>query len=187
MSPAGPEGRVFAEASGREVVAHTDRLVLHQYRLEDAPFALRLLNEPTFLRFIGDKGVRTLEDARRYIEEEALESYRAHDFGPYVVERRTGGEPVGTCGLLRKPWLDAPDLGYALLPEAAGRGYATETGRAVLNWALDALRLPRVVAVVQPDNAASIRVLEKLGFAPDGTVTEPTRGEELARFALEAA
>lgn len=176
-----------AEASNREVVARTGRLVLREYRLEDAPFALRLLNESTFLRFIGDKGIRTLEDARRYIEKDALESYRVHGFGPCVVERRAGGEAVGTCGLLRKSWLDAPDLGYALLPEAAGRGYATEAGRAVVDRALDALGLPRVVAVVQPDNAASIRVLEKLGFAPDGIVVEPTHGKELARFALEAA
>ena len=165
------------------VVLESERLRLREFEATDAPLILRLLNEAGFLRFIGDRGVRTEADALAYIERVAVAGYRRHGFGLYRVERRDGGEAVGMCGLMRKAWLDAPDLAYALLAAFEGRGYATEAAAAVLAHARDELGLERVAAVVQPDNPGSIRVLEKLGFTRERAVTDPA-GVELALFSL---
>lgn len=157
----------------------TERLRLRRFDLADAPFILRLLNDAGFLRFIGDRGVRTLEDARLYLERVPLESYRAHGFGGYVVELEPRGIPIGMCGLMRKPWLPAPDLAYAFLAEHRGQGFAVEAARAVLGHAQGTLGLERVVAIVLPDNTASISLLQKLGFAAEGGVVDPRDGAEL--------
>lgn len=160
----------------------TERLRLRLFEPADAPFILRLLNETGFLRFIGDRGVRTLEDAQLHLEQFPLESYRAHGFGVYLVELEPGGIPIGMCGLTRKPWLPAPDLAYAFLAEHGGRGYATEAARAVLEHARATLRLERLVAIVLPDNTPSIRLLQKLGFTAEGVVVDPRDGAELLLY-----
>ena len=160
----------------------TERLRLRRFEPGDAPFILRLLNEPGFLRFIGDRGVRTLEDARLYLERVPLESYRTHGFGVYLVERGPRGIPIGMCGLTHKEWLPAPDLAYAFLAEHGGHGFATEAARAVLAHARATLRLERLVAIVLPDNTASIRLLQKLGFTAEGVVVDPRDGAELLLY-----
>ncbi|HUF12807.1 MAG TPA: GNAT family N-acetyltransferase [Longimicrobiales bacterium] len=179
----GPTSALRSE-SGRapEIVAETERLVLRRFVLDDAPFIARLLNEPGFLRYIGDRGVRTVDDARSYLEREALESYRVNGFGLFAVELKTDWTTIGACGLLRRPWLEAPDLAYAFLASAEGFGYASEAARAVLDLAWSTLALERVVAIVLPDHAASTRILEKLHFQGTGSVTDPRSGEELALF-----
>ena len=139
----------------------TSRLRLRPFTAEDAPFALRLLNEPSFLEHIGDKGVRTMEDARHYLETGPMLSYEVHGHGLLAVELKETGQAIGMCGLLKRPNLDDADLGYAFLPEAWGRGYALEAAQAVL---ADAQRA-RVLAIVSQGNAASKRLLGKLGFA----------------------
>ena len=138
----------------------TPRLRLRPFTLEDAPFALRLLNEPSFLEHIGDKGVRSLEDARRYLEGGPMASYARHGHGLLAVELKEARALIGMCGLLKRDNLDDADLGYAFLPEAWGRGYALEAARAVM----DEARRGRVLAIVSQANAASIRLLEKLAF-----------------------
>lgn len=155
----------------------TERLSLREFDVGDAPFIRRLLNEPAFLRFIGDRGVRTDDDARAYLERVPLESYLRLGYGLYLVELVADGTPIGMCGLMRKPWLNAPDLAYAFLSEYGGRGYALEAARAVLDHARVTLKLDHVVAVVQPDNVRSIRLLEKLRFTSEGTVTDPAGAE----------
>ncbi len=151
----------------------TDRLLLRPLTTADSAFVLQLVNGQDFLRFIGDRGVRTLTDAESYITEGPLASYGQRGFGLLLVERRTDGTPLGMCGLMQKPWLDCPDLAYAFLPEATGIGYAGEAARAVLDAAWHRIRLPRVLAVVTPDNERSIRLLAMLGFARQGTVLDP--------------
>ena len=138
----------------------TPRLVLRPFTLDDAPFALRLLNEPSFLEHIGDKGVRDLEGARGYLETGPRASYARHGHGLLAVDLKATGETVGMCGLLKRDTLDDADLGYAFLPEAWGQGYALEAARAVLE---DAGRA-RILAIVSQANTASIRLLEKLAF-----------------------
>lgn len=143
----------------------TDRLSLRRLELDDAGFMLRLLNEPSFLQNIGDRGVRTLDDARANLERGPLDSYHRHGFGIYMVETRADGVAVGVSGVLRRDGLDDPDLGFAFLPEFWGRGYAREAGERVLAHARDDLGLTRIVAITSPDNTGSIAVLQRLGFA----------------------
>lgn len=146
------------------------RLVLRRLCEDDHAFLLDLLNQPSFVRFIGDRGVRTADQARKYVRDGPLASYARHGFGLLCVELRRGGAPIGICGLLKRDVLVDPDLGFAFLPDYWGRGYAQEAAQAVLAAARDRLGLRRVAAITQPDNAASIRLLEKLGFAGQDTV-----------------
>lgn len=145
-------------------VLETERLVLRRITVEDAEFMLELLNEPSFLRFIGDRGVRTVDDARAYISKGPVDSYERNGFGLYLTELRSYGTPIGICGLLKRESLEDVDIGFAFLPEFWANGYASESASAVMAYARDALGLDRVVAVTSPDNGASIRVLEKLGM-----------------------
>ncbi|WP_226662830.1 GNAT family N-acetyltransferase [Microbulbifer aggregans] len=145
---------------------------------EDAQFTLALLNDPDFHRFIGDRGVRTIEDARGYIESGPLSMYRQHGFGMYCVERKDG-TPIGQCGLVCRDGLDDIDIGFAFLPEYRGNGYAREAAEAVMDWGKQALGLSRIVAIANPENAASIRLLEKLGLEAEGHVSLPGSNEQL--------
>lgn len=146
-------------------VIETERLSLREMSGADAAFILELLNDPGFIRFIADRGVRTPEGAARYIEERFAESYRQNGFGLWLVEAKNEKVPAGICGLLKR---GAPvpgvEVGYAFLPSFRSRGYASEAASAAKGYARDVLGLPRLYAVVNPDNAASIRVLEKLGM-----------------------
>lgn len=157
----------------------TERLILRPFTLEDAAFALELVNDPAFVRFIGDKGVRTLEDARAYLRDGPLASYEKHGFGLLRVETASEGEAVGMCGLLQRESLPAPDLGFAFLSRAWGRGYAFEAAVAVLKWARDVLGLERVLALTAPDNTRSARVLRKLRLSQEGSVRLSEDGPEL--------
>ena len=175
-----------AQASIRGVsVLETDRLRLCRLTPDDAPFILRLVNEPSWLRFIGDRGVRTLEDARRYVFDGPMQSYERNGFGLYRVDAKATGKPIGICGLIRREGLDGVDLGFALFPEACGAGMATEASGAVLDEAR-ALGLSRILAITVPANIASIRVLQKLGFAFDRNL-ELRPGETLELYARSLA
>ena len=167
-------------------LAETPRLRLRALDEGDADFALELLNDPDFIANIGDKGVRTREDARAYLCNGPLASYAAHGFGLWGVEPREGGALLGMCGLLKRDWLDAPDIGYAFLPSARGRGVAREAAEATLALARTRLGATRVLAIVNPDNAASIRLLEQVGFVADGTVEPPGENRSIARYAWRA-
>ena len=157
----------------------TARLHLREMTATDAPFILTLLNDPDFLRFIGDRGVRTLDDAVRYIEQGPRAMYARHGVGLWVVESREAGTPLGICGLLRREGLDAPDLGFAFLPQHRGRGYAAEAAEATLRWGREVRGLGRVLAITSLDNDASGRLLAKLGFREGGIIVLPGSTEEL--------
>lgn len=169
-----------------EAIVETERLQLHELSdqsQEDIVFLRRLLNEPSFIENIGDRGVRDLEDARAYIVKGPMASYRANGFGLYRVQTRQDGQTVGMCGLVNRPGLDDVDLGYALLPEFCGHGYAVEAGAAVLADARQRLGLGRIVAIVDPRNAGSIRVLEKLDFRFEKMVRLTPDADTLKLFA----
>ena len=150
------------------MILETDRIRLAELGEADDAFVLALLNSPGFLANIGDRGVRTLADARRYICEGPATSYREHGFGLWKVTRRQDGLAVGMSGLIKRDSLEFPDLGYAFLPEHAGMGYATEAGAAVIALGFNAKGLARILAIVRPDNDASLRVLGKLGMTDRG-------------------
>ena len=141
----------------------TARLTLRRFTPSDAPFVLRLLNEPSFHEFIGDRGVRTLEDAVRYLEQGPMASYESYGHGLLRVAL-PDDTPIGMCGLLRRPGLAHPDLGFALVPEYWGHGYTVEASRAAITYGRETLQLDTLLAITSPHNLRSMRVLEKLGF-----------------------
>jgi [ribosomal protein S5]-alanine N-acetyltransferase len=164
-------------------VLQTERLVLRQLNAGDAPFILRLLNEPSWLRNIGDRGVHNLDDARRYIETGPVDMYERLGFGLYQVRLSANDAPIGICGLLKRSTLDDVELGFAFFPEYWGNGYALESSAAVLSHGRNELGLSRIVAVIAPANDASRRVLEKTGFGFERPVKLETGGEELLLYA----
>jgi RimJ/RimL family protein N-acetyltransferase len=145
-------------------VLQTDRLILRRYTLDDAEFIVRLVNDPSWLRFIGDKNVHNLDDARRYLREGPLDMYERYGFGMFRVEERDGGTPAGMCGLIKRDTLPDVDVGYAFLPQFRGKGYAFEAASAVLEYGNRVFGLQRILAITSLDNAGSIRVLEKAGM-----------------------
>jgi len=167
-------------------VLTTDRLVLRHLSPDDAPFILRLLNEPSWLEFIGDRGVHTVADAERYIETGPVEMYGRLGFGLYHVRLTASDEPIGMCGLLKRETLDDVDLGFAFLPEFWGKGYAREASAAVLSYARNWLGLSRIVAITTPNNDASRRLLEKLGFELERSVHPDAGNEGLLLYANAA-
>jgi RimJ/RimL family protein N-acetyltransferase len=164
-------------------VLETERLALREFRLEDAEFVLQLLNEPSFLRFIGDKGVRTIEDARNYLLKGPIESYRRFGFGLYLAALRADGTPIGMCGLVKREGLPDVDVGFALRSRYWSRGYAAEASAAVLDYGKRILNLARIVAIVNPDNQASITVLERIGLKFERMIRLSAEAAELKLYA----
>ena len=146
----------------------TERLLLRPFTIDDAEFILTLLNEPSFLRYIGDKKVRNLDDARQYILNGPVASYERHGFGLCLVELRKSHTPIGMCGLLKRDELPDPDIGFALLPDFWSKGFAFEASTAVLDDARERLKLERILAITSVDNHASIDLLQRLGFTFEG-------------------
>lgn len=142
----------------------TARLALTELADADAQFIQGLLNEPSFLRYIGDRGVRSVEDARRYIQDGPVAMYAKYGYGLLRVGLRADGTPIGICGVLKRDALPGPDLGFSLLPAYWSRGYACEAAGAVMHDARHRLGLGRILAITSPDNEPSIRLLGKLGF-----------------------
>ena len=165
-------------------VLETERLRLRHLTSADAPLMVELLNDPDFIRNIADRGVRTLEQARQYILAGPAASYEQHGFGLDLVESRQSGLGVGICGLLRRDCHPDVELGFAFLPAARGQNYAFEAGRAALDFGIRSLGFTRIVALTAPDNMASIRVLEKLGFRFERMVPWLNPGRESRLFAL---
>lgn len=164
----------------------TARLSIRPFTLDDAAFILRLLNEPSFIENIADKGVRDLEGARSYLRDGPLASYARHGFGLWRVGLAGAGTPIGMAGVLKRDYLDDIDIGYALLPEFCGAGYALEATSAVLTYARSRVGARRVVAIVADHNERSIKLLHKLGFEDEGTVRIPGDSEDLLLLASSA-
>jgi RimJ/RimL family protein N-acetyltransferase len=166
-------------------VVETERLTLRRLELGDAEFILGLLNDPSFLRFIGDKGVRNLDDAREYILQGPVASYGRFGFGLYLTQRKDDGVPIGICGLLKRETLKDVDVGFAFLPQFWSQGYAFESASAVMAYGRNVLGLKRIVAVTAPDNDASIRLLEKLGLKFEAMVRLSEESSEIRLFASD--
>ncbi len=167
-------------------VLETKRLFLRHFRIDDAEFIIRLLNQPSFVRHIGDKGVRTGEDAKQYLQSGPIDSYDRFGYGLNMVELKKSGEPVGMCGLVRREDLDDADIGYALLEQHRSQGYAAESAEAVMRHAHETLNLQRIVAIVAPDNHSSIRLLEKIGLTFERMIRRTDDDEELKFFGSDA-
>jgi RimJ/RimL family protein N-acetyltransferase len=163
----------------------TARLTLRRLSPDDAPFILALLNEPSFVRHIGDRGVRTIADAESYIAAGPLASYERFGFGLYLVQLTHSAAPIGICGLVKRDTLPDVDIGFAFLPRFWSQGYAFESACAVRDHARDEVGLRRLVAIVDPVNAGSIRVLEKLGFTFEKMVRLGDEHKDLKLFGCD--
>jgi len=161
------------------IVLETERLILRGMDVADAPFILKLLNEPSFLRFIGDKKVRTVQDAEQYILNGPVASYNRNGFGLCLVELKETHTPIGMCGLLKRDELPHADIGFAFIPDFWNQGFAYEAAAAVMNDARERLKLERILAITNQDNEASIKLLQKLGLKFERVIKMSTDSAEL--------
>ena len=171
-------------ASAPSIVLQTERLLIRHMTPDDAAFMLELLNGDAWLRFIGDRGVRTLIDARRYILDGPVAMVERLGFGFYIVALQENGCPIGVAGLAKRDFLDDVDIGYAFLPAYWGKGYAFEAASAVLAYAVEELGLRRIVATVRAENASSIGLLNKLGLRFERAITPPDGTRDLQLFSI---
>lgn len=167
-------------ASEINVLLETENLIIRKLSVNDASFIYELVNMPSWLQYIGDRGVRTLRDAEQYILNGPMTSYEKFGFGLYLVALKNTLEPVGMCGLLKRDTLDDPDIGFAFLQKFTGRGYAFESATKVLTYGKSTLGLTRILAITTKDNASSIKLLERLGFDFEKHIT--INNEELNLF-----
>lgn len=146
------------------IILETERLTLREITTEDAEFIYNLLNDPDFLRYIGDRKVKNLEDAKEYISKKMIPNYETFGFGFYLTILRENDISIGICGLVKRPFLEHVDVGFAFMPEYRGSGYAFESASAMLKYATNKLGINYIVAITDPDNVRSIKLLEKLGL-----------------------
>ncbi len=171
----------------------TERLILRPFTLADSDFIMELLNTEGYLQYIADRNIKSREDAERYLESGPLRSYAEHGFGlcKILLKARNGeadaGEAVGMCGLLWHDYLPNPDVGYALLPQHEGKGYARESAETFLRWGFEECGISTILAIVLPQNYGSVRLLEQLGMKLEKTITKPETGDELLLYSISAA
>ena len=165
-------------------IAETDRMYLRHFTLADAPFLLELVNSPGWLRWIGDRGVRTNAQAAQYITDKMLASYQKWNLGMYLMELKGDDRtPIGACGLVRRPELEDIDLGFAVLPAYEGQGLAFEASQAVISHAHIQLGLKRLIAITLPENERSVNLLERLGMRKEALIT--MGDEQVLRLAID--
>lgn len=165
-------------------ILETERLVLRHFTVDDSSFILRLVNEPSWIEHIGDRGIRTLDDARRYLIEGPIEMYAQHGLGLYLTELKSDGTPIGLCGLIKRDSLADIDIGFAFLPEHWSKGYAYESAAGVLAYAAEKLGLKRVVAITTEENTASLKLLHRLGLRLESKVKLSGEDRELLLLAI---
>ena len=185
-------------------ILETNRLILREVVESDDEFILDLLNQPSFIKYIGDRNVRTVKEAREFIENRYRQSYREHGFGLYAVELKAEfatlndvsvstfeiqnpkskiqNRAIGICGFVKRDTLPDADIGFAFLPQFCGKGYALESAVGIMEYGRDVLGLKRVLAITTQDNESSGKLLEKLGFKFENLIKMPTNDEELKLF-----
>jgi RimJ/RimL family protein N-acetyltransferase len=167
-----------------ESLFKTERLVVRRMDLEDAGFIFRLFNSPKWLQFIGDRNVRSPEEAGNYLKNVYLKSYADNGFGAWLVTIKDSGEPIGLCGLFRRPYLASPDLGYSLLPEFEGKGYAFEAASGALSYVSNEMKRTSLLAIVSERNKRSSHLLEKLGFTFMEEIQPPNEDRILHLYSI---
>ena len=171
-----------ADRRDMKYILETERLRLRQFSTADAKFILELVNSPGWLEFIGDRNVKTEEQAIAYLQNGPINSYEVNGFGLSLVELKSSKAAIGMCGIIRRDNLEKPDIGFALLPEFMGKGYAFEIASATLTFAKEQLKIPSLWAVTVPNNKASITLLEKIGMKFLKPFYFPGKTEELMLF-----
>ncbi len=167
-----------------EIVIETERLILRKFTLDDAAFMLELLNTSAWLRFIGDRGVRTIEEAEQYLLNGNIKSYQEYGFGFYVVVVKETNESIGICGIKKREELDDIDIGFGFFPQFVGKGYGYEAASATLYYSINILKIKRIVAVVDPENLVSIGLIKKIGLKFEKMVQFSRKDIELMLFSI---
>ena len=167
------------------VLIETKRLRLREYTIEDAPFSYELMNSEGWLKYIGDRNIKTIPDAVAYIEKYYLPSYELNGHGAYIVILKESGKPIGTCGLYKREDLKHPDVGFSFLTEYIGKGFAFEAAQAVLKFANDSLNIKTILGFTLPTNKDSIKLLQKLGLKQKGSYFLKDDPGELLLFSNE--
>ncbi|MDG0948098.1 GNAT family N-acetyltransferase [Bacillus paranthracis] len=166
------------------IVLETERLVLRWFLLKDAPFILELVNDPAWIQYIGDKRIKNLEDAKKYILNGPVDMYNKMGFGLYLVERKEDLTPLGMCGLIKRDSLEDVDIGFAFLEKFRSKGYGYESASAVIEYGVQKLGLKRIVAITTTDNIHSGKLLEKVGLQFEKIISDS--GEDLKLFGYNA-
>jgi RimJ/RimL family protein N-acetyltransferase len=165
----------------------SERLLLRPLTLEDGEFILQLLNSDGFIKYIGDRNVKTIGHANSYLLSGPLKSYETNGFGLSLVELKTGRTPIGMSGFLKRDYLDHPDIGFAFLPDYTGKGYAYEIVKEIIHYGLHRLQMERILAIVLPENSSSIKLLERVGFRYEENFISPDTNEELRLYSIKKA
>ncbi|MFZ6861660.1 GNAT family N-acetyltransferase [Undibacterium sp. Ji67W] len=159
-------------------VIQTERLALRLFNIDDEKFVFELLNDPSWIKNIGDRGITNLNKARAWITEGPLACQATYGFSFYVVTLRESGTAIGCCGLIKRDVLDFADIGYAFLPSYWGRGYALESALATVKYAQEELGLSKLLAITSPENHSSNKLIQKMGFALEDVVLLNLSGKE---------
>jgi len=165
------------------IVAETNRLLITKFTENDATFFYKLANSPNWIRYIGDRGLKTVTDAQLYLKEDTLKSYTEFGFGFYKLQLKENGELIGTSGLVKRDWLEYVDIGFALLPEYEGKGFGFEASEEILKLAKNQFHLNKILAITLPTNKKSVKLIEKLGLVFEKRVKPFEDDEELLLFA----
>ena len=163
-------------------ILETERLILREFTADDTQFIIELVNSRGWIENIGDRNIKTEEQARKYLESGPLKSYEVNGFGLSLVEMKSDGTPIGMCGILKRDNLEHPDIGFAFLPAFMGKGFAYEMADATMTFARDTLKLPAIFAITVPANKASIKLLGKIGLRFIKTFHFQDNMEELMLF-----
>jgi RimJ/RimL family protein N-acetyltransferase len=166
-------------------VIETERLILRHLNPDDAGFILELLNEPDWIKYIGDRGIRTMDAAQKYIEDGPMTMYKEHGIGLYAVEMKESANPIGVCGLIQRDFLKDVDLGFGYLSKYGGNGYAYEAAQATLKYGVEELGYRRIVGFTSLDNEKSANLLQKLGMKGEGNIRYSSSAEYVKLFAID--
>jgi RimJ/RimL family protein N-acetyltransferase len=163
-------------------ILETERLILREFNFNDAQFIIELLNSEGWIKFIGDRNVKTEEDAIKYLQNGPIKSYRENDFGLSMVEKKDDKKSIGMCGIILRDELEIPDIGFAFLPEFMGYGYAFEIADATMLFARNKLKIHKISAITVAENSKSIRLIQKIGLNYIKTFCFPNKDEDLLLF-----
>ena len=167
------------------ILAETNRLVISKISLDDAPFFMKLVNTPNWLKYIGDRNLKTIQDTETYLTNGILKSYKELGFGFYKLQTKVDNTSIGICGLVKREQLEDVDFGFAFLPEFEGQGYGYEASTAIIDKAVEIFNIKKLLAITLPINSNSIKLLSKLGFIYEKRVKPFEDDEELLLFAKQ--
>ncbi|MFI5185425.1 MAG: GNAT family N-acetyltransferase [Chitinophagales bacterium] len=165
-------------------IIESKRLLLRPFIPGDSNFILELLNTEGWLKYIGDRNVKTIQQANYYLENGPIKSYKVNGFGLSMVQLKENNKPIGMSGLIRRDYLDHPDIGFAFLPGYTGKGYAYEIAKEIIYYGFNRLQLQQILAITLPENSSSIRLLEKLGLRYQKKVISKDTNEELSLYSI---